>query len=239
MKYSFGLMFLLLSSSALAENRITLTLGSMHSPMHTEQLTGFVDLVLKKAYERFGYQLDIVRIKNEGSLTSANKGIFDGLSIRIAGMQKKYPNLVRVPEKIVDWQFVGFSKQRIDISKGWNSLTPYTTAIVTGWKIFEYNIPEKKSISKVSNPELLFNLLDKNRSDIILYERWQGLELIRLMGYKNIKVLSPAFAEKEMFTYLHVKHKSLVPKLNKALKEMKKDGTYQALYDSILSPLVN
>lgn len=102
--------------------------------MHTEQLTGFVDLVLAKAYERIGYKLDIIKIENENALISANKGVVDGLSQRIAGLTKHYPNLIRVPEKFLDWQFVAFSKQNINASEGWNSLVPYTTAIITCWK---------------------------------------------------------------------------------------------------------
>jgi len=237
MKFPYILLIMLFSSPVFAENKIFLSHGATQPPMHTEQLTGFIDLVLTKAYERIGIELDITKIENENALISANKGVVDGLTQRIEGLTKHYPNLIRVPEKIIDWQFVAFSKQDINTSEGWNVLIPYTTAIITGWKIFEFNIPEKTNVTHVKTAEQLFNLLDKNRSDIILYERWQGLGLIKKHGYINIKVMNPPIAKREMFTYLHKKHASLVPKLSKALKEIKNDGTYQALYNRILAPL--
>jgi len=237
MKLPFILMAILLSFPTFAENKINLSYSATQPPMHTSQLTGFVDLVLTEAFKRIDYKVDISRVDNEHSLINTNKGIVDGLSQRISGLTKHYPNLIRVPEKIVDWQFVAFSKQNINTSKGWNSLTPYTVAIITGWKIFEYNIPERTSVTKVKNTEQLFNLLNKSRCDIILFERFQGLQFIKKMGYKNMKLLEPAMAKREMFTYLHKKHASLVPKLSRALKEIKNDGTYQLLYDRILAPL--
>lgn len=237
MKLSFILMSILLSFPTFAENKIILSYSATQPPMHTDQLTGFIDFVLTEAYKRIGYKVDISRIDNEHSLINANKGIVDGLSQRISGLTKHYPNLIRVPEKIVDWKFVAFSKQNINTSKGWNSLIPYTTAMISGWKIFEYNVPETTSVTKVKDTEQLFNLLNKNRCDIILFEQFQGLQYIKKMGYKNMKLLKPPMAKREMFNYLHKKHASLVPKLSRALKEIKNDGTYKLLYDSILTPL--
>jgi ABC-type amino acid transport substrate-binding protein len=40
-----------------------------------------------------------------------------------------------------------------------------------------------------------------------------------------------------MFMYLHNRHAGLVPRLAAALAEVRRDGTWQRLYDRIIKPL--
>lgn len=83
-------------------------------PLSTSEGSSFYDLVLKEAFDRGGYEIKIIQLAAERSLTNANEGIIDGDFVRISGLEKVYPNLVRVPEKITDFEFVAFSKH-IDI----------------------------------------------------------------------------------------------------------------------------
>lgn len=229
---------LLINTNANADNTLVLSNGGTHAPMHTKDFKGFIDVVLTEALTRIGYKLDTRSLPNERSLINSDRGIIDGETQRITGLEKKYPHLIRVPEKIMDWQFVVFSKQHIDTTKNWKSLTPYTTSFITGWKIFEYNVPENVAVTKTRDPEGLFFLLDKNRTDVILYELWQGLALTKKHRYEGVMVSYPPLAKKAMFTYLHKKHALIVPKLAQALKEMKKDGSYQLIYQRILEPFL-
>ena len=237
--FMFLSILLLISNSTFADDDKTLVIsnGGTKSPMHTEKFEGIVDIVLAEALKRIGYKLDTRTLPNERSLINADRGIIDGEAQRIAGMEKNYPNLIRVPEKIMDWDFVIFSKKDIGAINGWNSLVPYETGYITGWKIFEYNVPKNVSVTRVRHPEGLFTLLSNNRIDVILYERWQGLNLIKKNNYKKIKGQLPPLAHKEMFPYLHKKHVHLVPRLAQALKDMKSDGTYARIYQRILGPL--
>ena len=121
--------------------------------------------------------------------------------------------------------------------KGWDSLKPYVTSYITGWKIFEINVPKDVTTSKVRHSDGLFKLLNNDRTDLVLYELLQGLKHIKENNYKEIKASFPPLAEKKMFPYLHKKHAHLVPKLTKALKEMKKDGTYDQIYQRVIGQL--
>ena len=60
-----------------------------------------------------GVELRLVKLPAERGLINANAGIEDGDLARITGLEKQYPNLVRVPEKLVDLDFTAFSKQRL------------------------------------------------------------------------------------------------------------------------------
>ena len=147
-------------------------------------------------------------------------------------MEKLYPNLIRVPEKLIDWYFVAFSKRSVELNEGWQSLSNQNIAFITGWKIYEKNTPPSATKTQVRNAEQLFTLLSRNRTDIALYNRSSGNYLIEKMKLDGIRELSPPLAVREMYIYLNKKHSRLVPKVAQALAEMKADGTYKRILET-------
>ncbi|HED17082.1 MAG TPA: transporter substrate-binding domain-containing protein [Gammaproteobacteria bacterium] len=222
------ILFFLLFTQAWSEAILIL-----NTPPHPAQTgnnqSGFIARIEKEALRRLGYTLENVQFPAERGLQNANAGIVDGDALRIAGLEKTYPNLIRVNEKIMDWDFVAFSKQDIKIDNGWDSLKPYVVSIINGWKILETNIPKESTLTKVKSANQLFTLLDKNRTDLIIYERYRGLALIRNRHSDDIHVIDPPLETRAMYMYLHKKHKTLVPELVRVLKEMKQDGTYNRI----------
>ncbi len=206
-------------------------------PLNTAQGSGFMDRVAAEALAKIGYRLQTIRLPAERGLRNSNAGIDDGEMSRIAGLEKLYPNLIRVPEKIMDWEFNAFANREIRMDGAWSALSPYVVAYINGWKILEKNVPVAAQITKVKNPEQLFSILQKDRADVIIYERWGGLQMIQQQHLNNTLILTPPLATKEMFIYLHKKHKHLVPRLARALSEMKQSGAYQKIYDETLGPL--
>jgi polar amino acid transport system substrate-binding protein len=77
-------------------------------------------------------------------------------------------------------------------------------------------------------------LLDKNRVDVILMDRWQGQWVLGQSGHQFM-LQEPPLARVEIFTYLNKKHAALVPRLAQALKDMKADGSYKKIYDATLN----
>ena len=198
--------------------------------------TGIIDRVLKEAFRRLGIEISIIAVPAERALLNAGDGKDDGTFSRIAGMSEKYPGLLQVPEKIVDFEFVAFSRNIDMATKGWASLQPYDVAIITGWKILEENIKNTRSLHKVRDERILFYLLARNQVDIVVYSRLGGEATIRELGLEDIKVLEPPFAGREMFLYLNKKHARLVAPVSESLKNMKEDGAYQSIIGSQAQP---
>lgn len=217
----------------------TLVLNTAFTPpLANNAQTGFLNIVIGEALNRIGYDMEAVRLPAERALINANAGIDDGDLSRIAGLQKIYPNLIQVPEAVLDVEFVVFTMDAEFSSQGWQSLKPYSVAYITGWKILERNIMETAKLTRVKNAEQLFTMLVKKRVDVIIYTRWSGLGYIEEHNLHGIKILEPALDRQSMYVYLHKKHRNLVPKLASALRAMKRDGSYQRAYQKILAPLV-
>jgi len=208
-------------------------------PLNTESHDGFMDEVAREAINRIGYQLVITSLPAERALRSSDEGLIDGEMSRVEGMEKLYPNLVRVPEKIMDWEFSVFSKKPINLDNGWSSLSNKNIAFIRGWKILEKNAPKAAVITKTRNAEQLFTLLKINRTDFILYERWGGNYALKALQLDGAKLRRPFLATREMFIYLHKKNLALVPRLAQALVNMKEDGSYDRLVKKHLTSLMS
>ena len=210
---------------------------STGAPYATKDRTGFQDQVVAEVFRRIGH-IGRVEIYDASAraLINANKNIDHGVAMRIKGLEKKYPNLVRVEERIVENDFVAYSAGLDMVTDTWESLSPYITAYINGWVIFERNLLPNQKKQAVKDPVQMFSMLDKHRVDVVLYERWQGLQRAKETGI-TVKVHEPPLASVDMYMYVHKNHAHLVPQLTAALRSMKADGTYQAIYERTLSPL--
>lgn len=219
---------------ARAADRIVLTSGVL-APYTTPERTGFLDQLIATLFREVGVEAELLiyPTATERGMLNANEGVDDGLAMRVAGLEKQYPNLIRVPEPVAINDFVAISTRQRFASTGWDSLQPYAVSYIIGWKVFEQNVPKSRELTLVRDAEQLFTLLARDRTDVVLYERWQGVAVTRAMGLKA-RVMEPPLVRTPMYMYLHKKHAALVPRLAQALARLKQNGTYNRIYDATL-----
>lgn len=227
---------MLLSPGAIAAERPVLVLNDTNEPPYTTpDRTGFLDVIAGEAFRRAGFELRLVKLPAERALINANAGNEDGDLSRIAGIEKRYPNLIQVSEKLVDWEFSAFSMDSA-IPPAWPALRQRAVGHIKGWKIYEQALAGAERVSTADDPAQLFRLLELRRIEVALYERRFGLALVRQQGLKGIRPLTPVLSTREMFIYLHRRHALVVPKLAAALRAMKREGFYQRVHDQKLMP---
>ena len=205
-------------------------------PLSTSDQKGFSDRVILEACKRAGVSAQIIPLSSARSLSNVEQALDDGNFLRIAGVEKKYPHLMRVPEPIIEVQFVIFSKIRELKTPSWDSLKPYHVGHVRGWQIAEDKIKDVKQITVVENRTSLFKVLETDRIELAFAELYGGYYLMHTLNLPHLSIAQPPLASKEMFLYLNRKHEKLVPKLAAALKEMKRDGSYDAIFNQTLAP---
>ncbi len=216
----------------------TLDIGSMYKPpLSNEKGTGMMDLITKEVFVRMGVKVEIILVASTHALAKANKGLYDGDIMRVGGASQNYPNLIQVPETIYDFDFVAFSKNLNIPMTGWEGLKPYRVAVPAGWVETDNYVSEEntKTLERLGSTFRLFNTLMKEETDLIIYERLMGYELVKELGLSAIHVLEPPLSSKKMYLYLHKKHKGLVPRAAEATRAMKQDGTFQKIVDKTLS----
>jgi len=234
---SSALLFCAYSETAQAANKIILNTGVL-APYTTPDHKGFLDRIVAAVFREVGLEAEVLvyPTATERSILNANAGIDDGLALRIAGLEKQYPNLIRVPEKLIANDFVAYSSTLHIATDSWESLEPYVVTYIIGWKVFEKNVTKAKEITLVRDADQMFGLIGNGRADIALYERWQGLERARAIGVK-VHVLEPPLISTNMYIYLNKKHAALVPRIAQALARLKNNGSYQRIFNETIAPL--
>ena len=208
------------------------------APFVQDDRQGFLDLLVAEIFGRLGFAGEIQFYPSaERALMNANSGLDDGDALRVAGLEKIYPNLVRVPETVMDNNFVAYSLRHDVSTPAFEALRPYSLGFIVGWKVFEANLADFQ-ITRVQNAEQLFTLLAKDRADMVLFEEWQGRWMARQLGLP-VKVLGPPLVSTKMFMYLNRKHEALVEPAAEALRAMKADGTYQRIAERALFKLMD
>lgn len=209
---------------------VTLTISTNNTPLDRQAL----QLLSEEAFRRAGLALQLVSLPSARSLQAANEGQVDGEGLRIAGLDKQYPDLIQVPERYVGISFVAFARDAsIQLDQGWVSLEPYRISYITGWKLFEANTTRARSVTKVETPEQMLRMLDAGRIDLALYTLADGEALIRSLGMSTLGAVRPTLKDVDMYLYLHRRHAPLVPQIAKALRDMKADGTYHRIVNTL------
>lgn len=196
-------------------------------PVTTVAHDGALDDILREAFRRAGCKLRMVVAPSERGLVNANSGTVDGVANRIAGLEKGYPNLIRVAEPNMAYEFMAFARRPLAV-KGWDDLRPLRVGLITGWKILEENTRAAEVIM-ADGPRQLFELLMADRVDVVLYERQLGQHHVAVHGLKGVHALESPLARRDMHVYLNARHAELAPRLAAALRGMKADGSHAAI----------
>lgn len=195
---------------------------------------GLLDRTVSEAFRRLGIEIVYQPISAQRSLLNVDTGLDDGNLARVKGLTDLFPNIRMIPESLMNFRFVAFSRDQSIKIENWDSLQDYNVAIIRGWKIVEANTAQIRSVIKVKSGQQLFRLLKQGRVDIVIFGYAMGLRIAESMNIRDIHVLKPNLAERDLFLYMNKKHEPLIPRIDQALREMKADGSYERIYLSTM-----
>ncbi len=210
-----------------------------HDPLrlnisHNTVVEVIFEQIVAEALKRSDIPYTRTDLPERRAIKQVNRGIDDGIGPRNPAVERNFKNIVRVPEAINIHTYVAFGKDPTVSTPDWNSLAPLRIAYIASWKIFDINVKKSKSATKVESPDQLFNILARDRVDVVLYSRLSGLSEIKRKNLKGVHVLGPPLAEREVFLYLHKHHADLAAPIAEKVREMKADGSYQRIKDQTI-----
>lgn len=161
------------------------------------------------------------------ALQLANQG-GDGDAMRVANIKEIAPNattnLFRIDESIIKIKFLVYTKDETKPFTGWDVFRNTKTGFRRGAKVLEKNVPGNPVI--LPDAKRLFLMLNEGRLDYVIEHRGLAERVIAELALEGIHHLERPAVDLDGYAFIHRKHLSLVPLLEKSISSMKEDGTY-------------
>ncbi|MFO8070483.1 MAG: transporter substrate-binding domain-containing protein [Polyangia bacterium] len=191
---------------------------------------------LQEAFARAGnFRLRLVYTGSaQRSLLMANeKG--DGDAGRVGDIKEIAPDetahLLLIPEAVNDMRFYVYTTGEGFAVAGYESLAPLRNGFRLGAKVLEKNVPGRRIM--LPEAERLFQMLAEGRLDTVIDWDLVSDTLVRRHGYTMVRKLRPPLINEPAYPLIHQQHQDLIPKIVKALQEMKDDGTYYRIEEEV------
>jgi polar amino acid transport system substrate-binding protein len=184
-----------------------------------------------KIFQRIHIKSIEQTVPAERAVSMANMGETDADPYRIEGLEKDYPNLIRVPGSLYLSTIVASStnpKLKID---GWDSLKPYRICARLGIKAVEERVKGMNVFFSRSTKSQAQMML-RGRCDVMIHHRGEWMEINRAQ-LAGLYELSPPLEQRDLFLYVNKKHADLVPKLAEAIEKMREEGQWTELNNKI------
>lgn len=193
------------------------------------------EVLYGEIFKRMGYDFKMVYHPELRELIEIDAGRVDGSTGRLYNIdnENKFPNLLIVPEPILNYTGIGIAMDRNIRIHGWESLRGYNIVHISGEKWIENNLPlyvKKDNISKATDWKHAFRILDAGRADIYIEFEEILTTIKRSDEFRNKQFFNiGTIATIDLFPYLNKKNQALLQPLLSILKAMKADGTFERL----------
>jgi len=151
---------------------------------------------------------------------------------RIFEFQELNPTLIRIKENIGSSPLYVYTHNslKLDVSS-WKSLKEYKIVYVRGTRYIKKFLNNHKYLHSVSTNLQAFRFLSANRADIHISLPMVANPILNSKELKNhkIKVIYPPIDYIRTYTFFNQGYEKIAKKFEKALIEIKEDGTYDEI----------
>ena len=228
---------------------ICLILFCTQSHSHSEEPLKFAQIIdtpdqvigakiLMIAYERLAIPIEIFQMPGKRALRESSAGRIDGEVHRILSIGREYPTLIRVPTPINYIEPTVFSKNERFVVTECLDLKNFRVGIVRGVKHAEACTQGMKHVQIVGDSNLLMRILDKDRVDLAITAKINGLLQLKKLKINYIYPISPPLSQNPVYHYLNEKHRDLVPRIDKVFQEMQETGELEKLREKFFKELL-
>lgn len=191
--------------------------------------------ILKVVYGRLNIPIKLVDMPAMRALLESSSGRLDGEVHRNPRVQEQYPSLIMLRPAINYIEPAVFSKNFRFSVQGWSSIKDYNIGIVRGVGTSEDGTRGMQRVLTATSIEQLMQMLATDRIDVAISDVFSGLVVVKDLGQEEqIKVLVPPLQRNDIYHFLHEKHRDLVPKVERVLREMQSSGELEALRRQIV-----
>ncbi len=199
--------------------------------------TVIAEVILREAYGRLGYRVEVTRYPAERAIRMANQGRFDGEVQRIDGVADSYPNLVQLYPSINHVEGGVFTARDDLVIESWEDMRPYSCGIIRGIKFAERST-EGMDRYIVGGYNRLFTMLTHERFDLAVSPFVSAAYNLKRGGFDNIRPAGPVLERFELYHYLHRSRTDLKPEIEAELARMSENGELTAIREVVIREIM-
>ncbi|MGE4421843.1 MAG: substrate-binding periplasmic protein [Pseudodesulfovibrio sp.] len=184
---------------------------------------------LAVVYARAGLPVEFVPLPQKRSLVQAVDGVIDGDAGRILGLEKRYPGLIRVDVRLTNIYGAAYVVGGQEIGPFRDGLLGVMKVGAVSGVVWAEKVMKGRPLEHVKTYEALFAMLMEGRIDIALGSRISAEKVLRdnARRYGRIRQLEPLVFQAPFYHYLNRKDADIVPKLEKALRELRAEDYWR------------
>jgi len=171
-----------------------------------EPLIDAVFEIVREAYRRIGMDAVERTLPGERSVQAVNAGEYTGDVMHIAGLELRYPNLLRVPVPVAytDMVLVARTDWNAPAPADWAALAPYTVCIRRGIKAIEQATAGLSRITSVNQYDNIVRMVKLGRCDVAAIPAafWLAVDGAELKGLREVKIMQ----RWPLYHYVHKSH---------------------------------
>jgi ABC-type amino acid transport substrate-binding protein len=178
--------------------------------------------LLEAVYRQLGHDIKLVFRPAKRSLIEVNSGQSDAELVRVTGAETEFPNLVRVKEPVFALSFSAFvlAKSKHWLSS-WEEIKKYRVGYPRGYRVLDIRT-RKMNVFQVKDSSAVARMVKAGRIDVGIAVTSDAIRLASEI--KGIVVLKPAIEVVTLYHYLNVKHRRLIPSIEKILVKFNDSG---------------
>jgi len=177
-------------------------------------------------YRRIGYEIHESRLPARRSLRESDAGESDGEVMRAVELEKRFPDLIRVPEPLIEHDIVAFTAGNPALlANGWSDLRGHTVCARMGILLVEDKLQDVPNvrIEMAEESEQVFRMLKAGRCDYAVLPRAAWIEA-QQAGIGGLTEASPVLLHFTAYHFVNRRRAMLVPHLAAVLRQLRAEG---------------
>lgn len=180
--------------------------------------------VLQRAYARLDLKLLPRPMPLRRGLHEANTGRIDGDLMRRAATLQEWDALIAVRVPILKLSYMAYRRgDDCPSSLAIDVLGRHRVAYLRGARVVETALPAQAQLAANDNADAL-RMLRRGLADYALIEEFDTDQELRRQGQRDVCKVAEPVLQTELFHSLHRRHAALVPRLERVLRDMERQG---------------
>ncbi|WP_420411483.1 hypothetical protein [Roseibium sp.] len=186
--------------------------------------------LLQRAYSVLGISFSVVYLTPHRSIQEVENGAADGELLRIKQIGDHFTEIIRVNVPVISLPIYAYASDEEMTSLTLGEMKDVRVGYVAGAKFAEEMTADLPNVTTVETPEVLFNMLQRQRLDIAIAAENPGDRLLKTAAHGPVYKGDNHLRLIDFYHYLNRRHAALVPRLERALAEIIYGGANAEVY---------